>query len=388
MADSVERLFALYRRTSAAPPVAACYGYWRRYREAPACRASASSELFVEHTYLSLLARLVCRHFLEARPPSFMLDEIWRVVNGDYFVEYGLENFLGEDLFSWPFARRSMGLGEDAEPLAVASELSAALLQFDLAAPTANVLSVVYGQVSRLGSDEERPHSALPPGSGATSLLDRSCGDGTVVADTVAEVARSLQEGGSHPLDVLLLVLERVAGMSPDPLSASISRAAYLLALGELAREPHPPILVPVYLAAADQPYETWTHSTGVTVHRFPEADGLTLPDRVAGDPMMLDWLFVRLPNYMRGAASRLRAQSEADAVQAVLNAYYNYLTSPKARTPIPEPLTPAAADVMVDTARALVTGYLRGQGQALLYIIKNAPASLFLARRHFEVVI
>ena len=70
------------------------------------------------------------------------------------------------------------------------------------------------------------------------------------------------------------------------------------------------------------------------------------------------------------------------------MNAYYNYLTSPKARTPIPEPLTPAAADVMVDTARALVTGYLRGQGQALLYIIKNAPASLFLARRHFDVVI
>ena len=89
---------------------------------------------------------------------------------------------------------------------------------------------------------------------------------------------------------------------------------------------------------------------------------------------MMLDWLFVRLPNYMRGAASRLRAQPEDDAIQAVLNAYYNYLTSPKARTPIPEPLTPAAADVMVDTARALVTGYLRGQGQAPVVYHQERP--------------
>ena len=69
------------------------------------------------------------------------------------------------------------------------------------------------------------------------------------------------------------------------------------------------------------------------------------------------------------------------------MNAYYIYLTSAKARTPIPEPLTPAAADVMVETARILVTGYLHGQGHALLHLVKNAPASLFLARRHFDVV-
>ena len=389
MEDSLDRLSAIYERTASAAPVVACYDYWRRYREGLACRAPSSDEVFIEHTYLSLLARVACYHFLEVRRPSSRLNDIWNVANGDYFVRYGLENFLGEDLFFWPFFRRSLGLDDDLEPLAIMSAISEALLQFDLTAPPANLLSEIYGQFSRPGAANVWPpaRGEGPARSEAGSLVDRSCGDGALIAEAAADTARSLTEQGHDSFDVMLLVSDRIAGMSPDPVSASVARAAYLLALGELAREPHPPVLLPVYLASAGQAYESWVDPAGVTVHRFPEADGLDLPDRVAGDPMMLEWLLGRLPNYMKGAATRRRAQPEADAVQEVLNAYYIYLTSAKARTPIPEPLTPAAADVMVETARILVTGYLHGQGHALLHLVKNAPASLFLARRHFDVV-
>ena len=117
-------------------------------------------------------------------------------------------------------------------------------------------------------------------------------------------------------------------------------------------------------------------------------AGGIIMPEQVAADPLYLDWLLSRLPNYQRGAALRLRAQREDEALQEVLNAWYNYLTSPKARTPIPEPLTPAAADVMVEAARALIVAYVHGSGPAPLHFARNAPAPLFAARRKFGLTL
>jgi hypothetical protein len=90
----------------------------------------------------------------------------------------------------------------------------------------------------------------------------------------------------------------------------------------------------------------------------------------------------------MRGAALRLRAQPEDIAVQEVLNAWYNYLTSPKARTPIPDPLSPRAADVMVEAARTLITQYVGGSGPGPLYLVRNAPAPLFASRRTFDFML
>ena len=74
--------------------------------------------------------------------------------------------------------------------------------------------------------------------------------------------------------------------------------------------------------------------------------------------------------------------------MQEVLNAWYNYLTSPKARTPIPEPLSPSAADVMVEAARKLITQYVAGSGQGPLHLVRNAPAPLFASQRDFDIML
>jgi hypothetical protein len=399
MAKAVGRLSSLYDENSAVPPVAIAYEYWRRYRESPACLSPASPPVFVQHTYLALLARLVARHFLEPAPASAKPQELWQVVNGDYFVGFGLENFFGEDFFTWPFFRLSMGIGPEEEALDVVQELSSELAKFDLSRASPGLLTELFHQIS---PSEAAPAQQLPrwlaefvleekldlTHQPEQTVLDPSCGPGTFLAAAVVIKSEALLEQGQSPLDVLLRVTGQVAGMTPDPLAATIARTSYLLALGDLAREPHPPVLVPVYLADANRGPEVEVDSAGVTVHSFSMADGMSLPDRVAGDPMMLDWLFGRLPNYMRGAAARLHAQSEEVAVQEVLNAYYNYLTSPKSRTPIPEPLTPAAADVMVETARKIIQGYLHGEGHVRLFIIKNAPAPVFLARRKFDLLV
>ena len=91
---------------------------------------------------------------------------------------------------------------------------------------------------------------------------------------------------------------------------------------------------------------------------------------------MMLDWVLGRLTNYMDAAYTRLHFQSQEEAVQEVMNAYYNYLTAPKPRTPVPEALTPTQADILLETARSLVKLHIRGEGTLWLHMVQNNAAS------------
>ena len=115
------------------------------------------------------------------------------------------------------------------------------------------------------------------------------------------------------------------------------------------------------------------------TVGDFP------LPMPVIENPLMLDWLLGRLTNYMDGAQMRLHAQSEDLAVQEVLNAYYNYLTAPKPRTPVPAALTAQQADALLETARMLVHLHVRGEGTLWLHMVQNLAAPAVFSRAGFD---
>ena len=383
--EAIESLSALYRETDTIPPVANSYEAWARCHR----RGDSDSGTFVRHTFLSLICRLANYRFLEPLPSE---RHLWQVISGDYFAGEGLGNFLGEDLFSWPYFRRSMGIGEDREALEVVGKMMAALEPFDFSQPPLELLpgicreyrdesserTVETSEVSLEALAEEPTLSCVAPHRVA----------GTTLARAVSVALNGRLERGEDPLDALLGVTGQFLVMTSDPLDAVANSAAFLFALGETAKGPHPPMLVPVYLADADKVPEEREETNGERSYAIEAAGGILLPEQVATDPVYLDWLLGRLPNYMRGTALRLRAQAEDVALQEVLNAWYNYLTSPKARTPIPEPLTPGAADVMVESARSLIVAYIRGSGPGPLHMARNAPAPLFAARRRFDLTI
>ena len=99
----------------------------------------------------------------------------------------------------------------------------------------------------------------------------------------------------------------------------------------------------------------------------------------------MLDWLLGRITNYMDGAKLRLHVQPEEVAIQEVLNAYYNYLTAPKPRTPIPEALTSEQADTLLETARNLIQLHIQGEGTLWLHLVQNMAAPMIFAKRGFD---
>ena len=337
--------------------------------------------------------------------------DLWDVLSGDYFAGEGLGNFLGEDFFSWPFFRLSMGVGDDAAAMDMARSLMAALESFDFDQPSPSLLPGLYRDfqgasdftlapaLSLEGEGEgEREARRLAERQAAAivelqdlpmlSCIAPDCGDGTALADAVGTAVDGRLAWGQDLMEALLDISGQFLGMTPDPLAATVASTAFLFALGETAKGPHPPILIPVYLADAGRAPQERRSGNDELSYVIEAAGGIIMPERVAADPLYLDWLLGRLPNYQRGAALRLRGQPEEVAIQEVLNAWYNYLVSPKARTPIPEPLTPAAADVMVEAARTLIVAYVHGSGPAPLHLARNAPAPLFAARREFDLTV
>ena len=383
---AAECLAALYQESESLPPVANSFRAWAVSRTAD---RDNSPDDFIRHTCLSLLCRLMAYRFLEPLPSE---RDLWDVISGDYFVGAGLGNFLGEDFFSWPYFRRSMGIGDDQEGMEAARKLLSALQTFDFATPPPGLLSRLY--LAYRGEDGISDWEAIP--SGMRELADNPyltciaprCGDGNALARCVSAAVDGRQALGEHPMEALLGVSGQFLGMTYDPMASAVASTAFLFALGETAKGPHPPILIPVYLADAARMPQERRAGNGELSYVVEAAGGIIMPEQVAADPLYLDWLLSRLPNYQRGAALRLRAQGEDEALQEVLNAWYNYLTSPKARTPIPEPLTPAAADVMVEAARSLIAAYVHGSGPAPLHLARNAPAPLFAARRKFDLIL
>ncbi len=381
--QAIERLSAIYSDTESLAPVDNSYRYWVASRPFD---ADTNPDVFVRHTCLSLLCRLMAYRFLEARPSE---RDLWDVIGGDYFLGAGLGNFLGEDFFSWPFFRLSMGIGDDALSMETARGLLAALESLQFSEPTSDLLASLY--LDFLGEAAAEPRELDASAFSQNPSLQCAapyCGDGVALAQAVRAALECRLAQGQIPPDALLDISGQFVGMTADPLAATVASLAFLLALGEEVMEPHPPILVPVYLAHGSHLPVEQPKANGGSAYVIESAGGVPLPERVAADPLYLDWLFGRLPNYLRGAALRLRAQPEAVAVQEVLNAWYNYLTSPKTRTPIPEPLTPEAADVMVEAARVLILQYVNGSGQGPLHIVRNTPAPLFASRREFDVML
>lgn len=364
--QTAETLAAVYQESRHIPPVANSYRAWAAGRPLDAAGADA----FVRHTALALLLRLLAYRFLSPRSAERDLRD---VILGDWFAGDGWSNFLGEDFFSWPWFRLSMGIGDAADATDAARSLLSALQPFDFADVAPDLLSALIAS---------EPEFSPTPGNPGAGGLFPDCGPGDALAAAVRAAVPSPESPNPDPATALLTLSGQFMAMTPDPLAAIAAAVNFLFALGPLARQPHPPILIPVYHADASRLPPVHKGDSGNVASYIIDPPGITLPERVAADPLYLDWLLGRLPNYQRGAALRLRAQPEAEAIQEVLNAWHNYLTAPKVRTPIPEPLSPADAEVMTAAARTLIVAYIRGGGPAPLHYARNVPAPLFAAWR------
>ena len=401
-------LSRLYGKVRDEPSVMVRFREWRSYLSTAYGEPGGDQALFVKHTYLSTLARLIAfYHIQSGQPGASVLDkeDQIKVIAGDYFRERDIYNFAEEDLFTWFLHPKVLD-----ESLELVGWLIKTLAAYDLPASGPELLKRLYRE---LAGPETRPdlgEYCTPDGLAERilrqelklqgnldmSLLDPACGSGTFLVTAVHLIREGMERRSEDEFDTMMHIQNGVMGVDADPIAVAVARTSYLLALGDLITRPHPPVLVPVYLADATQlPDTTPTLPSGESeesVHIVTTTEANTafeLPDSVVSDPAQLDWLFHRLSQYIHAARFRTGLEGQERATEEVINSLYSYLSSPK-RAGLHElpPLSPFAAGVICQTARTLIRLALEGKGAVWLHILKNSPAPVFLNRRKFDLVV
>ena len=216
---------------------------------------SELEDLFLRHTYLSSIARLLIWAALSQGKGEGGFRQVAKdVLSGRYFESKRLANLVDDDFFHW--------LRHPAAEEILASKwelILSHLTEYDLSRIRQDVLKGVYQQLidpkDRHDLGEyytpdwlcERMVTELLPKHGYKAVLDPGCGSGSFLRATIAHFLEHNPEGTDN--ERLKAILAHVNGIDIHPVAVTISRATYVLALGKLVNSARKPINIPVYLA-------------------------------------------------------------------------------------------------------------------------------------------
>jgi hypothetical protein len=238
------------------------------------------AELFVRHTYLALLARLLVFAALERR--SLSTADADAVLDGSYFYRRRIGNLVEDDYFQWPLLA-SRSLLHDTWA-ALVNQLNG----YDLSAVHEDVIKPLYEQLvdpetrHDLGEyytpdwlAEEVVSAAARPWTDAgyrPRVLDPTCGSGSFLR-AVLHFLRAVQGAPTDPEELLADLLNRVVGMDVNPLAVIVAKATYVLAIADLIAQAREMVNVPVYLCnslSAQQRHDTASLFGDVPGERLP----------------------------------------------------------------------------------------------------------------------
>lgn len=245
-------LLALWRRICKQSEFAVVYDQWAKYLLIVYGSKVTADELFVRHTYLATLAKVMAWRRLTDAKQLPDPDEVRQLLEGDLFAKQGIENFIEEDFFSW------LARGEAlAEGVRVVRGLFSLMQKYDLGKLSEDVLKSLYQGLV----DPETRHdlgeyytpdwlahevvNELLDAKPDSSLMDPTCGSGTFLYLAVREKRERLGLSQATLAHILLSVY----GADIHPLAVIVAKTNYLLALGELVQMREGPITLPVYMA-------------------------------------------------------------------------------------------------------------------------------------------
>lgn len=205
-------------------------------------------EAFVSQTYLMILVRLIlAKRLVKNSPP------IKDAVTGKLFSSQGI-NIIEDDFFSWilhPLFWHQVK--ELLEAIANALDI------YDLEAVDEDIFKEIYQDIVKRGDRHKLGEYYTPEWFAeltlneaiaifdpkqekgrSYSILDPACGSGTFLTNAI----KILKRNGCS----LETILDNVYGLDLNPLSVTIARANYLLALGKLVEKRKSAIFIPVFM--------------------------------------------------------------------------------------------------------------------------------------------
>ncbi len=284
------------------------YDEWAKYLEIVYGTKVQSEDLFIRHTYLATLAKLMAFMFYSglALPSS---DEVESVVSGDVFRRWGIYGFLEEDFFSWILKEKVRDQG-----LKFVMDLLGRLRRYDLTKLEEDVLKGLYQELvdpkerhdlgeyytpdwlaESMARESLEPHPEI-------SVLDPACGSGTFLVAAITTKRKKL--GKESPEKVLNHILRNVVGIDIHPLAVITAKVNYLLALGDLIRKyKHGRITIPVYMGDSIRlPKEVETLEEGVVAYivKGPQEKQFRIPRAVAENAEAHDEVIQVVRDYVR----------------------------------------------------------------------------------------
>lgn len=248
-------LLPLWRQLKEQNPFAVIFSEWERYLRIVYGSKVAGDELFIRHTYLATLAKLMSWMTLTEStvlPPDEKMVEL---LGGQIFKAQGIENFLEEDFFSWT-ARPAAA----AKVIGVVRGLYSLLKNYrlrELAKEGEDVWKSLYQELV----DPETRHDLgefytpdwlahrmikqMLADNPKAAMLDPACGSGTFLYLAIREKRERLKDSS----ETMLHILDSVVGADIHPLAVIIAKTNYILALGDLLKKPRKTITIPIYLA-------------------------------------------------------------------------------------------------------------------------------------------
>ena len=261
---------------------------WQKYLRITYGGPVADRELFLRHTYLATLAKVMVWVRLTGATEPPAEKELRNVLNGSYFSQRGIHNFLEEDFFAW--------VARDAawpQALIMSRRLLLQLATYNLRELSEDVLKGLYEKLVDPKDRHDLGEYYTPDWLAAAivkecleanpeaSVLDPACGSGTFLYQTILFKRQKL---GDLP-KTLKHIGECVTGIDIHPLAVIVAKTTYLLGLGDLLEKRGKAIRIPVYLADSIKPPEKYF--AGYKAHL--NADTISFPENLALNGQLYD---------------------------------------------------------------------------------------------------
>lgn len=357
------------------------YDNWEKYLRVTYGSVIGSEGLFLRHSYLAVFTKLIVWMRLSESNEVPSSEMIIKTLDGEFFVEQGIDNFLEEDFFSWIVREQTKETGLD-----ISKKLINQLANYNLRELSEDILKSLYQELV----DPETRHDLgeyytpdwlaqrmvehILKDNPSAAVLDPSCGSGTFLYMTIRHKKHLL---GLNK-DALEHIVHNVVGIDIHPLAVITAKTNYLLALGDLLKKRGARrVQIPVYLAdSINPPEEKMEHSlfTGVPSFHTKIGDKTAyIPDTVIHDPSLYDQVIETTKEFAKHFAGKTGGNLEA---------YENFI-----KQHIPTVSDKSTIDMLFYTAQAMKELIEEKKDSIWAYVMKNMFKPLFLKEK-FDVII
>jgi hypothetical protein len=257
----------------------------------------ARNELFLRHTYLSLLVKLLAYVALFRQKPKG--QELPEIITGKAFVN--LPNLAEEDFFCWVLTPSL-----EKAALELLRGLAQHLAVYDLTKVDQDLLKELYENLVDRETKHDLGEIYTPDWlvdltlreagfENGKSLLDPACGSGTFLFTAV----KLLREQGLAGEALVNEALENIVGVDVHPLAVTIAKVNYVLALTPDLHGYSKMVVLPVYMADSLQAVEP---TGGELVSIRAEGESFfNIPRAMAEHPGSLDHVIDEMRRYVGG---------------------------------------------------------------------------------------